>query len=98
MEVLVKRLEDAESRLEELAFKSIPSRLASLLLKLASKNNEKTFVEGYSHQDFAEMIGTYRETTTQTLNQFKSEGWIDIQRKYIQVLDFQALQEISITT
>jgi CRP-like cAMP-binding protein len=95
MEVLVKRLEEAEARLEELAFKSIPSRLASLLLKLASNNNEKTFVEGYTHQDFAEMIGTYRETTTQTLNQFKSEGWIDIQRKQIRLLDPLALMHLS---
>ena len=49
-------------------------------------------------KDFAEMIGTYRETTTQTLNQFKQQGWIDIQRKHIQVLDPPALEEISVTT
>lgn len=52
-------------------------------------------VEGYTHQDFAEMIGTYRETTTLTLNDFKSQGWIDIRRKHIQVLDPTALEELS---
>ena len=95
MEVIARRLKDAEARLEELAFKSIPSRLASLLLKLATNNPEHMLVEGYTHQDFAEMVGTYRETTTQTLNQFKNQGWIDIQRKHIQVLDPPALEKLS---
>jgi CRP-like cAMP-binding protein len=95
MEVMARRLKDAETRLEDLAFKSIPSRLASLLLKLATSKTEKLLVEGYTHQDFAEMIGTYRETTTQTLNQFKHQGWIDIQRKHIQVLDPPALEQLS---
>jgi len=95
MEVMARRLKDAEARLEELAFKSIPSRLASLLLKLATNNTDKMLVDGYTHQDFAEMVGTYRETTTQTLNQFKNQGWIDIQRKQIQVLDPPALEKLS---
>ena len=95
MEVIARRLKDAEARLEELAFKSIPSRLASLLLKLATNNPDPMLVEGYTHQDFAEMVGTYRETTTQTLNQFKNQGWIDIQRKHIQVLDPPALEKLS---
>ena len=60
MEVIARRLKDAEARLEELAFKSIPSRLASLLLKLATNNPDPMLVEGYTHQDFAEMVGTYR--------------------------------------
>jgi len=95
MEVLAQRLKKAETRLEEIAFKSLPSRLASLLLNLASINNDQVVVEGYSHQDFAEQIGTYRETTTQILNQFKNQGWIDIHRKQIRVLDPTALAKIS---
>ena len=95
MDVMARRLKDAEARLEDLAFRSISSRLASLLLKLATGNSDKMLVEGYTHQDFAEMVGTYRETTTQTLNQFKNQGWIDIQRKCIQVLDTPALEQIS---
>jgi CRP/FNR family cyclic AMP-dependent transcriptional regulator len=78
MEVMARRLKDAEARLENLAFRSIPSRLASVLLKLASQRTEKLFLEGDTHQDLAELIGTYRGTTTQALNQFKHQGWIDI--------------------
>jgi CRP/FNR family cyclic AMP-dependent transcriptional regulator len=39
-----------------------------------------------------EMLGTYRETATITLNDFKSKGWIEISRKRIALLDREALQ------
>ncbi len=96
LEAMADRLRDSESKLEDLAFKSIPARLASLLLKLARSNGTDTdSVEGYTHQDLAEMLGTYRETTTQTLNEFKNHGWVDIQRKQIKILDRRALEEQS---
>ncbi len=93
LEAMADRLRDSEAKLEDLAFKSIPARLASLLLKLAhGDGNQSEVVEGYTHQDLAEMLGTYRETTTQTLNEFKSKGWVDIQRKQIKIIDREALQ------
>ena len=53
-------------RLEEIAFKGIPARLASLLLQLADEQGSDT-ISGLTHQDLGEQMGTYRETTTQTL-------------------------------
>ena len=88
MEAMAHRLQETESQLEDLAFKGIPSRLAGLLLKLS----DQTLVTGFSHQDLAEMLGTYRETTTQILNDFKSQGWIAIGRKRIEILDRDALE------
>jgi CRP-like cAMP-binding protein len=93
-EVLGKRLKDAEIRLEEIAFKGIPARLASLLLQLADVQGDDT-ITGQTHQDLGEQIGTYRETTTQTLNTFKAEGLIDIGRKRITILDREGLQRIA---
>jgi CRP-like cAMP-binding protein len=92
MESMATRLKDAETKLEDFAFKSIPARLATLLLKLVEQNGADRTVEGYTHQDLAEMVGTYRETATQTLNQFKSQGWIKIGRKRIEVIDSEALE------
>ena len=43
----------------------------------------------------AEMLGTYRETTTQILNNFKGAGWIEIGRKRIVLLDQEAISDIS---
>lgn len=92
MEAMASRLQDAEEKMEDFAFKSIPTRLAGLLVKLAKSAPEGHTVNGFTHQDLAEMLGTYRETTTQTLNEFKEKGWIDIGRKQITLRSIQALQ------
>jgi CRP-like cAMP-binding protein len=93
-ENLGNRLKEAEARLEEIAFKGIPARLASLLLHLAVESGGDT-ITGQTHQDLGEQIGTYRETTTQTLNVFKTAGLIDIGRKRITILDREGLQRIA---
>ncbi len=93
-EVLGERLKEAESRQEEIAFKGIPARLASLLLQL-SEREDSNVITGLTHQDLGEQVGTYRETTTQTLNTFKSEGLIDIGRKRITILDREGLARIA---
>jgi CRP/FNR family cyclic AMP-dependent transcriptional regulator len=90
------RLREAEARLEDIAFKGIPARLASLLLQLAEEQDSDT-VTGMTHQDLGEQVGTYRETTTQTLNTFKIEGLIGIGRKRITILDREGLRRIAET-
>lgn len=93
-EILGRRLREAESRLQEIAFKGIPARLASLLLQLADEQDGDT-ITGLTHQNLGEQIGTYRETTTQTLNTFKNAGLIDISRKRIILLDRAGLAQIA---
>jgi CRP/FNR family cyclic AMP-dependent transcriptional regulator len=93
-EILGRRLRRAEARLEEIARKGIPARLASLLLEVADEMDSDT-IKGYTHQDLGEQIGTYRETTTQTLNSFKASGLIDIGRKRITILDRDGLERIA---
>lgn len=93
-ETLGRRLKEAELRLEEIAFKGIPARLASLLLQLADEQGSDR-ITGLTHQDLGEQIGTYRETTTQTLNVFKTEGLIEIGRKRITILDREGLKRIA---
>lgn len=94
IEGMGRRLQAVETRLEEVAFKSIPARLAGLLLRLSEQQNNRT-VTGYTHQDLAEMLGTYRETTTQSLNQFQGQGLIEIGRKRIKLLDPAGLQALA---
>jgi CRP-like cAMP-binding protein len=91
LEIVGRRLTEAERRLEGLAFKSIPAQLAGLLLQLARNN----VVEGHTHQELAERIGTYRETVTQTLDEFKAQGLIQVQRKQIEIQDAERLHEIA---
>ena len=95
VEALGDRVTQLESRLEEIAFKSIPARLASLLLRLDIEQGGNDRVGGYTHQDLGEMLGTYRETITQTLNEFKADGLVSISRKSIQILDRDRLEELA---
>lgn len=95
VEALGTRLTQLESRLEDIAFKSIPARLASLLLKLNEEQGGRQTINGYTHQDFSEMLGTYRETITQTLNDLKSDGLINIARKQVVLMDMPRLRDLA---
>ncbi|MCA9995611.1 MAG: Crp/Fnr family transcriptional regulator [Anaerolineales bacterium] len=92
LEVMGNRVTALESHLEAIAFKSISARLASLLLKLAAEQDDNNVVQGYTHQDFSDMLGTYRETITQTLNDFKGNGLVEIGRKRIALLNRTQLE------
>ncbi len=89
--VIGQRLAETESRLKDIAFKNVPARIAALLLQLAGDG--KFTVAGYTHQEISEIVGTYRETTTQTLNDFRAQGLIDIKRKHIEILDVERLKK-----
>ena len=88
------RVSQLERHLENIAFKSIPARLADLLLRLGNEQGGNV-IRGYTHQDFSEMLGTYRETVTQTLNDFKAQGLIEIGRKRIELLDHPRLRRLA---
>ena len=94
VEALGDRVSKLEGQLEELAFKSIPCRLAGLLLQLA-KEQGGDVVAGYTHQDFGELLGTYRETVTQTLNEFRADGLVEIGRKRVKLRDAVYLERLA---
>jgi CRP/FNR family transcriptional regulator, cyclic AMP receptor protein len=94
LEITGRRLRDAEERLENMAFKGIPARLASMLLRLSEEQGSHE-ITGFTHQDLAESVGTYRETATQVLNDLKAEGYIDIGRKRITILNIDALTAVA---
>jgi CRP-like cAMP-binding protein len=94
-ETMGDRVSELEERLENIAFKSIPTRLADLLLRLAQEEGGNE-IRGFTHQDLSEMLGTYRETITQTLNDFKAQGLIEIGRKRIRLLDQNRLRAMAL--
>jgi len=94
LEITGRRLNDAEARLEDMAFKGIPARLASLLLRLSAERSSSD-ITGLTHQDLAETIGTYRETATQVLNDMKAQGLIEIGRKRITIKDAEKLSTVA---
>jgi CRP/FNR family cyclic AMP-dependent transcriptional regulator len=93
LEVIGRRLLEVEARLEDIAFKTVAGRLASLLLRLMREQGRS--IRGLTHQNLADDIGTHRETATQTLTRFRSEGLVDTGRKRIEILDPEGLQLIA---
>ncbi len=95
-EVLSSRLEAAEERLQEMAFQGLRERLASLLLRLADETDWRgnLVVKGLTHQHLAEILGSYRETITATLNEFKAEGLVETGRKKIVITDADGLRAL----
>lgn len=91
LEVVGQRLKDSEARLEEIAFKNARSRVASLLLRLHQGRNAVDL----SHQDLADRIGVYRETVTNVLDQFKSDGLIETGRRKITIIKPDELEHIA---
>jgi CRP-like cAMP-binding protein len=85
LEALGRRLSSSESRLEELAYRTVPARLASVLLRLASPPDN--LIEGVSHQELGDMIGAYRETITKILDEFQTAGYVELGRRRIRIAE-----------
>lgn len=73
-------------------FQTVEHRLAAFLLELAG---ETSVIEGYTQDDFGEILGAYRETITNTLRSMKSKGLIQTSRKRITLVNKSGLQELS---
>lgn len=83
------RLRQRDDELEALAFRGLPARLATLLLREADMYGT---IDGYTHQDLAERLGTYRETVSQLLGRFRTEGLVSVEPKRIRLLDPDGLK------
>ena len=95
LDAVGQRLAQAEARLTDITFKRIPARLAGLLLQISAENEDSTELRGYTHQYLADMLGTYRETVTQTLNEFKAQGLVELSRKRIGILEAAILSDVA---
>jgi CRP-like cAMP-binding protein len=86
------RLVEVEFQHFRSQFQTTPSRIAAFLLE---HSGEGSIVEKLSQSDIGRMLGVYRETATNVLQDMKADKLIQIQRKRITLLDKQALQELS---
>lgn len=101
MENLGQRLQAVERRLGDLVFKSVPERLAALLLDLAGPAAEKSrgptpVPNRYTHLQLAEMINTHRETVTKIFNRFRDDRLLEFDRQGIVLLDMERLREMAL--
>jgi CRP-like cAMP-binding protein len=90
MQAMGKRVVEAENRLEQMAYSTIAARLAALLLDL--EGDEPTGVVHATHQELADMLGTWRETVSKTLQDFRQRGLVASGRRQLTLLDRRGLQ------
>jgi CRP-like cAMP-binding protein len=86
------RLLQVENSLEDVAYKKLPERLATLLVEL---DEDRTgVIKGVSHQALADRLGTYRETVSAILRDFKRQGVVELGYRRIRIVDVEELKEI----
>lgn len=89
-----------ENRLLELLFCSVEQRLAKTFLRLLDDfgvpNNGGYLLKiKLTHKDYADLIGSTRETVTATLNNLKNEGLIDFEEKYVVLPSIEKVRTIA---
>lgn len=85
------RLLQVENSLEDVAYKKLPERLAALLLDMSNYKNG--LIKGVSHQALADHLGTYRETVSAILRDFKRQNLVELGYRRINILNAEALKE-----
>lgn len=97
---LITRRRDLETKVEQLIFKDVGSKLAELLLRLGSEHgveNKKGLILGLkiTHQEMANLIGSTRETVSLTLSQFKRKGFIATEGRKVILADTEGLRALA---
>lgn len=100
LEALVERLAWAEAQIEDLVFRSVPERVANLLLRLSDVHGRVgptgVLIDlRLTHQEIGNMVGATRETVTNVLNAMRADGLIEVQRKRIRILDPKGLARLA---
>ena len=90
IEVLGRRLALCEARLEEMAYRSVPARIAAVLMRLSQGHNGE--VVPITHQELGDMIGALRESVTKVLDDFQRDGLVELGRGRVVLRDVAGLQ------
>lgn len=102
MRVMGAKILELQAKLQDFGVHDVNYRIASLLLRLAREHGKQ--VDGHieinlplTHQEFANMLGTTRETVNRFFNQLKREQILTVDRRKMIILDPQALQGYAVT-
>ena len=91
---LVKRLREADRKIESLALIDVYGRVARLLLDMAENLDGKWVVEhAPPKQEIARMIGASREMVSRVVKDLHGKGLIRAEKRRIYVLDKQSMQK-----
>jgi CRP-like cAMP-binding protein len=97
LEDLMRHRQAVSHLFDEVAFKSVPARLATLLLGMAQSEGgaQAARLPRRSHRQLAERINAYRETVTKVINQFRAAHLLEIDSSFITLLNPRGLEELA---
>ncbi len=87
MKSLSQRLRKSNTQLADMAFLSIPGRLAKKLVEMHQNHSIEL-----THKELASLIGANRENVSRALKNFEQLGYIRIQRSKIEILNLDSLK------
>ena len=88
MKSLVRRLRDADKKIESLALLDVYGRVAKLLLEHSeSHNGRRVVVRKLPKQDIAKMVGASREMVSRVMKDLESRGYIEVDEGAIVLLE-----------
>lgn len=85
MGMFADRMADLAGLIDAIAFRRLDQRLASSLLGRAPELST-------THQALADELGTVREIVTRLLRRFERDGWIELGRERVRIVDRAALR------
>lgn len=93
------RLKKVESRVEDLVFRTVRTRVARMLGELAedfgcNENGHRVIDIPITQSELATLVGATRQTVNQTLQEFSSEGLIGRDHRRIVLLAPERLQRL----
>jgi CRP/FNR family transcriptional regulator len=84
--LFAERMADLTALVDAVAFRKLDQRLARALLGRGT-------VLSLTHQALADELGTVREIVTRLLRRFEREGWVELAREQVRILDSAALRQ-----
>lgn len=92
LQQVCRRLQVADTEIENLSFQNIPGRVASKILELGDQFGEHglngTMIAlDITHATLSEMVGTNRETVSKYMSVFRREGSIEYRNRLITIVN-----------
>ncbi len=94
LETAVSRFSDVMWVMQQILFMSMDKRLAIFLYEEMNRTNSDTI--NLTHEQIARYIGSAREVVSRMLKYFSNEGFIELSRKGIKILNKNRLRELAL--
>ncbi len=98
LKIMSQRINTLETKLQNLVFSDVKTRICKLLFSLYQKAGDKRNGQikiPLTHQDIANLVASSRETASLHLSELKKSGTIAYERKRIRIISLPALEKIT---